>query len=251
MCEKWGSKNHFKSCVSCLHLRLSVFSSSERCSKGIFAKHAYNLYRSNVLNLLQYLSSRKRGCRFHFKGNIHRIQAGDPGSPGVDNWQNWTMVKTWLEASMLQRAAGRKKGDTVEVSVHPGMENTDKLFNSSCTDIDTDWNITHIFSCWSTSKHHIYTSTISAATCHESVNIKPFTAISTRSHFIPVFNQFLIIKLRSGPLICLHEHLEWLLRSLSQAWSMPPALFLSQRLSKGNNQTMTLWKTFPFVSTTY
>lgn len=112
---------------------------------------------------------------------------------------------------------------------------------------DASRNAAHIFACWSKCKHHNYNCWY-LPWC---ISIKPFTDVSTRSHLISVFSHLLIIKLSSGPLICLHEHLKWLLRSQSQTWSMPPTLFLSQRLSKGNNKTVTLWKTFPFVSNTY
>lgn len=151
-------------------------------------------------------------------------------------------MKTWLEASMLQTEKQKPQS-----FLHT---NHTEALTHLCHTLRNMISFFFFFLLWfiRTAPHCIW---IFWSVRHGTVNVRPFTDVSTRSHYISVFNQLLIIRVSRGPLICLSpEHLQRLLRSRSHTWSMPPALFLSQRLSKGNNQTMTLSKPLPFVLNT-
>lgn len=164
----------------------------------------------------------------------------------------WQLAKINRDENMIGNinAADRQTKTAIEInsaelSVHPSMENTYLKLHRNWQNCTIPHEIWFTFLLADLFIHHIFY--IFWSVCHGTISVKPFTDVSTRGHYISVFNQLLIIKVSRGPQICLPEQLEWLLRSQRCTWLMPPALFILQRLSKGNKQTMTLSKTFPFV----
>lgn len=196
------------------------------------------------------MSSVRRGYRL--KGNVRETRL-------TRTW--WQQLKLNKDENMIGsiNAADRKtqtiiENDAAKLSVHPRIESAQwEMIRSCIVTVLLCWSLQRFPIMWGPCvlspvwKHHLYLL-ICLALVPSTLSL---SQLSAQGYTIFQFSiSSYSLSLAVGPLICLREHPKWLLCWWSHTWSMPPALFLSQRLSKGNNQTMTLSKTFPFVLNT-